>query len=249
MGMYGIIGCGWLGRLIAEELLLQGKKCYVSNRSGNALWDERIQVYKYALPEDDLPTVFNTCGRLFVCISPGRNRIAFPGVIHQLCLSLRHLPLDTKVVFCSSISVYSRSGICHEQTPVKEDDPLLLAEKKIQSLAQPVLLLRLGGLYGEGRHPAHFFKGNLAGGAGTFTNLIEGKTAVKAMLHLLNKNETGIFNLVETTHEKKEIFYGRLREKEKLPLVLFSETEKEGKVISAGRLLKTGFDPGSGLFF
>ncbi len=247
--MNGIIGYGWLGRQIAAELLLRGEVCCVSNRSGNMEVQEHIQAFGFDLPKDEIPPAFLACKRLFVCISPGKNRQEFPNIIHQLCHALQVLPHDTPVVFCSSISVYRVGGICDEQAAVKEEDALLLAEKKIQSLPQPVLVLRLGGLYGEGRHPAYFFKGKEAGGAGTFTNLIAGKTAVQAMMHLLKKNESGVFNLVETTHEKKEIFYGRLRHAEQLPPVLFNETDKDRKVISAGKLLRTGFDPGSGLFF
>jgi nucleoside-diphosphate-sugar epimerase len=235
-----IIGHGWLGKLLSATLHQKGIHCHVSSRSA-ATSTEGITHHILDLPLSPLPKEMLSCEVVFFCLSPGSKHETYLQALRHVCEELQHQHPHACLAFCSSVSVYNGPGICDEQSPIDPGHVLSVAEQMVRDFSQNHLIFRLGGLYGEGRNPAHFFRSAISGGSNEFTNLVEGKTAADAMCFAWEKGLSGTLNIVSSLHHKKILYYTGLREKENLSPLEIRETEVSGKIVSARRLLLSGF--------
>lgn len=167
-----ILGCGWLGLPLAELLVKQGYR--VKGSTTRLQKFEQIKAVgaaPYFMEFEPSPSLNNhydffNCDYLIINIPARRNykgRDAFfPTQVSHICSKTRNLNLKG-VIFISSTSVYpEKAQSTDEATVTKPEEgnnmPILMAENSIKKLGKPYLILRCGGLMGEDRYLAKYFK-------------------------------------------------------------------------------------------
>jgi nucleoside-diphosphate-sugar epimerase len=118
-----ILGCGYVGRRVAQRLLDRGAKVTTTTRELPGIEDVRP-------------------GMLVVHSVP-------PAGPPDLVKSLRDLP--SRIVYISSTSVYGNAEIVTETTPVEGPSDRLNAEQEVANGPWTSLILRPAAIYGPGR--------------------------------------------------------------------------------------------------
>jgi len=164
---------------------------------------------------------------------------------------------DAHITFTSSTSVYSQTdgSIIHEDAetlPSRETGNILLEAEQI-ALAQGGTIIRLAGLYGENR--SHLFKTYMKGDAtiegdgSRHLNQIHRVDAASAILHLIEKKQTGLFNGADSTPLTQKNCYEKLSRLTGRPLPptgplkLNSKRGWSDKQVSNKKLRDTGWTP------
>lgn len=239
-----ILGCGWLGLKIGIHFISRGKEVWASNRNNinhEKLADSNIK--SCIIDLSSKPAIINKeffkSEILITSISPKGNEQGYIESYEYLCNFLSKENLNPKIIQLSSIGVYKDlGGICTENSPTKENH-LAIAEQKILNHSSNSLVLRLSGLYGEGRNPAHFFKSDEITNANWPINLIESSEAIEAIEMAIDHDLKGIYNLCNENHPSRGEFYNQYRQKIGLPKLICKNNELEmGKIISAHKFME-----------
>ena len=223
-----VIGAGWLGLPLAEQLSKHGNELVGTTTSENklsAIEQRGISSALFLASSDglsgDLDQLFKT-DLLFLNIPPGRRNPfvekEFPIIINSIIDQAMHFGCR-QVFFVSSTSVYGNTNAV-----VDEDMPVLPEKSSGKALALvedalmdrkdlSVCILRCAGLVGPDREPGRWFSGrsNIAGGD-TPVNMIhldDVIAIVSKMIDLVDKGifPAGIFNLCADYHPNKANFY------------------------------------------
>jgi len=232
-----ILGCGYLGTALARKTLAAGGPVSALTRNAGRAAELRAlgvaPVVVAALASEDWHGLLNPAGEVIVnCVSPAGSgaegyRHSFveggKSVAHWLEKSAKsgHAPAR-EALFTSSTGVYPQMDgeWVNEATP---EDPAALseagtilreAEKSWHALPRPQVqrtwVLRLGGLYGPGRH--HLLDALRAGektfpgGGEHWVNLLyldDAASAIRACLAASPKIPGGIFNAVDDEPVRK----------------------------------------------
>ncbi len=227
-----IAGCGYLGTFLGKALLARGDQVWGLRRNTEALESTGIIPVKADLLDPsslkDLPVV----DRVVACQAPRRGEdykgTYYDGTRNLLgalkARSIRHF------VFVSSTSVYATAdgSWVDEITPPlavphtsKEDSDnahfLLGAEKAALGADFPATALRLGGLYGPGRHRLKMLKeGKMTPSFSdsVWVNRVRVEDAAAAVGLLLEKGESGAIYLgVDDEPTTQNEFYSWLYER------------------------------------
>lgn len=223
-----IMGCGWLGFPLAQQLLQDGYKVKGSTTSDSKihiLQKNGIESYLISIPED-LPECCNSpfwkSKTLFLNIPPGRGNKNIKKVYPEYISSVRDIIESSdseieRVLFASSTSVYpQKKGYFREDdaVPGKASRPsgeaVLKAEKVLlESCKFETTILRFGGLYGYNRHPVKYLSGrkNLASPFSP-VNLIHQDDCIRIIRAMLeNGAESGVYNAVSDGHPPRKTLY------------------------------------------
>ena len=213
-----VIGAGYLGSTLAEAYRQEGAHVLtidpaaVANLRGSAA-DEAV--LRHALSRMVPDTVF-CCTATY-----GGNAEDYRKAYLEPALNLDHLLEGTRVVFCSSTSVYAGRGgeTVTEDSPVKANsaraDILLRAESIV--LNSGGVVARLAPIYGDERCELirRFREGLpcLPGGAERVLNYLHAEDAADALLLLGSQPwlQDGIYNVSGESFSKREI-YAQLQE-------------------------------------
>ena len=86
---------------------------------------------------------------------------------------------------------------------------LMAAEQHVMNFTKQAIVLRSGGLVGEDRHPARFFKPNREMSMpNACVNLVHQQDVVAIISQLLvSEIASGVYNVVSNTHLSKQKFY------------------------------------------
>lgn len=215
----GILGCGWLGTLLATKLNSFKWNLKVSKTTAEGLEALRqlgFDSYSITLSENSLEgnlEFFENLDQIVVSIPPKRNdAMGFSQKIDYLINFLKSKK-NCKIIFLSSISVYGKKEGFFDETstlsPETESSRQLVeSEKMILKSSNPSLILRLGGLVGYNRNPIFHLHKKIIPNPNGIINFIHQKDAVEAIFKLLCKPKLeGIFNLVSPNHPKREDYY------------------------------------------
>ncbi|MGB7393995.1 MAG: SDR family oxidoreductase [Pricia sp.] len=219
-----IMGCGWLGLPLAEQLIKDGHTIHGSTTSEEKtgkLKEKGIHPFLISLSEDgiqgDASGFLEDMDALVINVPPGLRS----GKKENYVKKMQHLHREIKassvrkVIFVSSTSVYGDAeGEVTEQTPpapVSESGRQLVASEKIfrQDADLKATIIRFGGLIGPDRHPITMLSGkqNLSNGNAPI-NLIHLTDCIRIITEILHKNwwnET--FNGVYPQHPTKQDYY------------------------------------------
>jgi len=232
-----VLGCGWLGRPLAQALV--GRDVYVRGSTTtpekvDALRRDGIEPYRLVLdpglPDGDLADFFAS-PILVLNVPPPRGRDDVRA--WHLCQidAVREAATDGRVewiLFASSTGVYPNV----ERTVVEADQPpgdpealpgrrrsssraLLDAEARLVEDARfDTTVVRLGGLYGEDRHPGRFLAGRTnVGRPEAPVNLIHREDAVGLFLRLIQQDVRGeVLNACADAHPARRAVYTRAAE-------------------------------------
>ena len=209
-----VLGCGWLGTAIAKSLKSAGFSLIGSTTTSSRFKDlsemgiEPVLIDLGNHPEN-LRDVLT--GARWIILSTPPGPLASAGTALTSVLATME---DCKIIMISSTSVYPGS-----REPVQEEDAihrtsphsgvdLLSLEDSIRSVI-PAIVLRLGGLYGPGRHPGGFLAGkNGLSNGNAPVNLIHQEDVVCIVSEIIARDiSPDIFNAVAPQHPARETFY------------------------------------------
>ena len=156
---------------------------------------------------------------------------------------LKTIPKNTKVIFVSSTSVFSKGIINNEseKSPVTKRANLLnQVENYIQGHFSQSIIIRPGGLVDHIRHPKEFFSNASEMRNSHHTpNLIHTEDVARFIHHCIkSKIKHGAFNLVAPMEKTKVEFYGRFLEGLKIK---FLDNDSVGKSFDISWMIKTNF--------
>jgi nucleoside-diphosphate-sugar epimerase len=231
----GVIGRGWLGKPLVSELKKNGNFhlwCTSYHDQSEELKHDGISYSCLDIKNvTELPKELLLCEILIYTIPP------LP--LDIVKSFLERIPSDKKMIFLSSTSVYGKGlGEVDENIFLNvhnTSSPLLIeTENFIRSHFKTSTILRLGGLYGQDRHPIFFLTGKKdLTTASEWLHLVSQNDCVKAILSVLDQNiwnET--INIISDLRIKKEIYYTTLANKlsltapQYLPAVALSHETK-----------------------
>lgn len=251
-----ILGCGWLGFPLAQQLVALGYGV-----KGSTTSPEKLQGFKEAgispfllnfNTNEDCETLlydFLAADVLVIAIPPGRTderRIAFRQIFEVLAKAISNTAIK-QLILISSTSVYGEHNTqVDEETPAQPTEPsgllMLEIEQKIAQMGKPYSLLRMAGLIGPGRHPGRFFaeKKDIPNGLAP-VNLIHQDDAVNATLFIIENNQTGIINACAPGHPSRADFYTLAAQKAGLLPPQFLLNLNAWKQVNSTRLAKANF--------
>ncbi|ADQ19224.1 hypothetical protein Lbys_3576 [Leadbetterella byssophila DSM 17132] len=211
-----IIGGGWLGSRVASAW---SEKVLISHRSGEFPLDVCTSGYSDLLHR--------------------ASTILITAPLHRLegyqNLSRILGDFDGQVIYCSTTGIYP-----DEPGEYAEDDAeegmFKEVEEYLLSSFSNTLILRLGGLMGEDRFLAKFYKDKPLPQPGATVNYIHYKDIIGVIQCLLDKSiKKGIYNVVAPLHPTKaEVFYAQTGIK--------LEGERRERIVLVDRLIReTGY--------
>jgi len=212
MPKISIIGCGWLGRPLSENL----KKSY------------DVECFSRETTEDD--SVFWQADTFIIAINTKDNYLNTLQKISTLTKA------SANIILTSSTSVYREfDEEVNEEALITKRALQIEAEELVQDLRKETLVLRLGGLMGDGRVAGRCKK------VSTFSdgpvNYIHQADVIKIIKEFIDKKITkGVFNLVSPEHPLRSQVHKRNSEKYGFTLGTFEgETHK---IVSSEKMIK-----------
>ena len=211
-----IIGCGWVGLPLANRLIDLGYSVHGSTSS-----IEKIEVleahsvlpFVYSLEENTRLDSFTSETELLILTIPPIRREEYTFYGDHLRKLVNQFSNVKKVVFLSSIGIYpKRSSIYFEDFEFLESESknsLYWAEHQLEeALGDKLIIMRLGGLFGPGRHPALSLQGrqDVVNPNGVI-NLVHQNDVINALIHLVDADSSGIYNVVYPEHPWRKEYY------------------------------------------
>lgn len=218
MANLAIVGCGYVGRAVAQVWRQQGHSVTVTTTT-EARIPELATLADRAIVlqgEDEVGwrSLLQNQTAVLLCLG-ARNADAYEstylGTARTLVKVLPDMPTVQQVIYTGSYAVYGdRQGTWVDETtpvaPVTRNGEILAATEQVllsaSSAARKVCLFRLGGIFGEGRELAKIY-GRVAGttrpGTGQeAANWVHLEDIVGAIDFARRHNLQGIYNLVCT---------------------------------------------------
>lgn len=253
-----IIGCGWLGFPLAQQLLKEGFSVKGSTTTPGKLSQLRtagIKSYTLKLntstsTEQIIPVLKNS-NAVIVNIPPGLRRLPNKNHVEEIeqlvdAIVAAHVP---HVLFVSSTSVYKNEcpiPTYTESNAPNSKEPSGVQLKTIEAMLHANLhfrttVVRFGGLIDDERHPAKYLSGksNLKNPEAPI-NLIHKVDAINILIKILKEahwQET--FNAVYPRHPSRENFYTSHCKSQNLPLPEFNTSGVSvGKIIRSEKLVQ-----------
>ena len=202
-----ILGGGWLGSPLALSLTGINHDIKVSVRSEESLTKlEALGLEAFLIDLDDnleIDQSFLDCETLIVS-TPNKN---IDG--HARLIKVAEILKIKKIIFTSSTSVYENSDAIVTETSLLKETKLKRIEDLYINSAIPAVILRLGGLVGENRHPGGFFKNKQGiSRPGAQINLVHQLDIIAVILKLIDSTtKSEIYNIVSSEHPDRFSFY------------------------------------------
>ncbi len=216
-----ILGCGWLGFPLAEQLVSAGyivKGSTTSTEKLPLLQQKGIDAYRVRLnpaPEGNIAALLDA-DTLLINIPPKAGKLGddfHPQQIEALVAIVPQMAVK-HVIYVSSTSVYPEtSAVVHETdvtTLEQTSAPALFrAETLVQSLEPKcvVTTLRCGGLMGYERIPGKYVAGRQVDSGAVPVNYLHRDDAIGILLNLIDKPLAGVYNAVSPEHPTRESIY------------------------------------------
>lgn len=217
-----ICGLGYIGLPLSEKLLRKG---YEVRGTTTSLEKQMTIPYSEVMASPALPSLKITdCDILILNIPPSENQLEW--------FKRWNLSETGKIIFVSSTSALHGNG--------KNSEVLKAEEAWVRSCGIPWVILRPGGLLGNGRHPGKSLSGRTGIKAGKSpVNLIHADDVIGFIMTVIEKNISGeTFDLVSDEHHTKEEFYSDFCRRMNLPLPGFDSSDKEPGIIISNEKMK-----------
>ena len=228
-----IIGCGWLGQVLAPALLAENIQVLASYQSESTL--EKLNCLNIPSTQLMLPIMadiseFDSNAEmagvdkallqqdvLVIAIPPQlkKGRLDYPLKIQQL-VKLAELGKTKQIILLNTTAIYN--GLVGEideshtlNLTAEKVETLFAAEEAAQAFSKQVSILRLAGLVGPNRHPGKFLQSDrLFKNASAQVNLVH-QTDVVNIIKLLIEDKvqtaTKIYNVVSSTKLSRKDYY------------------------------------------
>ncbi|MEX1189405.1 MAG: NAD(P)H-binding protein [Bacteroidia bacterium] len=210
-----IIGAGWLGKDLGLHLQSEGHEVIGSRTSKegiNELMKEGLKGVVFDAGKDiPLPNDLKKDIVIITLPPSSAKEGSYSQVINKIINQINQN--TSKIIFTSSTGVYSKEpGIYHELSDKALSERaknILDAENVIAENFTEPCILRLGGLAGKDRHPGtRNSSPDLA--ANEPINMIYKDDVLSAISFILERNLSGIFNLVAPIHPNRGDYYNTI---------------------------------------
>lgn len=252
----GIIGCGWLGKPLAQAFIKNGFKVKGSTTRASeisVLESLGIKPYHLIITENEIngpiQSFLEDCQTLIINIPPGLRKNpnkSHHKEIKNLISAVESSEVEN-LLFVSSIGVFKD----REQVPIIEQDSLPDAESKtglqlikteasiLKITGVKSSILRLAGLFDEIRHPGKSLSGRtqLPNPLAPL-NLIHKQDCINIILEIVKQQRWGaLFNAAFPYHPSKENYYTEYCKRHQLPIPTFNHQQaSKGKIINSDNL-------------
>lgn len=249
MASHLILGCGYLGRVVASRWLSERHSVAALTRSRSdefrALGIQPIRGDVTELASLQLPSVETVLYAIGLDRTAGRStREVYLGGLTNV---LNKLPRPQKFVYISSTSVYGQNdgGWVDESSatqPVEESGRIVLdCERLLRARLPEAIILRFAGIYGPGRviRRVAIEKGEtIATDPNGWLNLIHVEDGASAILAAGQRGEAGAtYNVADNWPATRRDFYTQMASQLGAPEPRFtSAIERTNRRIHNGRL-------------
>jgi nucleoside-diphosphate-sugar epimerase len=250
-----IIGLGWLGHPLAQELSRRGYPVKGSTTAANKqaqLQAEGIDAHLLTLnpqPEGDLSPLLNA-KILVVNVPPKAGKFGddfHPAQMKALAEAVKSSPVQW-VIYVSSTSVYPElNRVMTEsdvQTPDQSAAPALVRAEQtwlgLQTDKFRVTILRCGGLMGYERQAGKYVAGRTVDSGAVPVNYIHRDDAVGLIATVIEQGLAGVYNVVAPEHPTRAEVYRASCEKHGYELPTLTEPAEPVafKTISSAKLMQ-----------
>lgn len=236
MSIISILGCGWLGIPLAENLISKGfivKGSTTSKEKLNSLHNRGIETSIIDIEKNIFENDFFNCDILIISITAKQ--------VDAFKILQDKIKIDTKVIYISSTSVYDNNINPVNETTIINKGRIAQIESILNSNRKfDLTILRFSGLIGPNRNPAKFFlsKEYIPNPNG-YVNMIHLKDCIGIINAIINKNAWNeIFNGTAPHHPTRKEYYTNLRKVNNFPTPIFKELTKEFKIIDGNKVIK-----------
>lgn len=231
-----ILGCGWLGKALAIDLLEKDYSVKGSTTTPtklDALCESGISSFLIHIENLESSSDFFASDVLVIAIT-SKNIDAFRDLIQVVEESTIQ-----KVIFISSTSVYPNLNRVITENDQLVDAPLVDIELVIQS--SPSFdwnIVRFAGLLGYERHPSNWFRNKLIPQPNGFVNMIHRDDCIAIIEKLIsNEYPNEVFNACSNHHPTRRSFYTYAKlSKAMTPPTFIEDREESWKIISSDKL-------------
>ncbi len=228
-----IIGCGYLGKELAEALTKKGYFVTCTTRNKKKIADlnkvaQRTVVCKGS-DEKELSLIIKDQDIVIVTVS-AQSKDDYKNTYLRTAQTIRHLALNKKapktLLYTSSTAVYGEQhGFWVDENSElladSEPDKTLIETEEVYlsllKLGWKVCLFRLAEIYGPGRDLVKKVKAlqdhELPGKGEFFTNMIHVKDIVGALNYAINHSLEGVYNLSDDDHPTRRELYDIVADK------------------------------------
>ncbi|MDG1930212.1 MAG: NAD(P)H-binding protein [Flavobacteriaceae bacterium] len=240
MKKIAIMGCGWLGKALAQSLIAKGYHVRGSVTTENHLEGLRnlgIEPFLIKLNNEaitgNLTAFLKEVDTLVIAFPPGLRKNPKANYANRIKILVTALTEHSscKLVMLGSIGVFGSSqGVVNEKSTPKPDNlsgqQLLEAEKSILTAINHATIVRLGGLVGGDRHPAKQLAGRINIPAPlALTNLVHREDVVRFLMAIIEGGHWGkTLHCVSPVHQRRVDFYTLAAKRLNLPLPAFATT-------------------------
>lgn len=150
------------------------------------------------------------------------------------------IEINTKVIFISSTSVYSKDENIYDESFSLNNSLVSLAEKQIFDKSS--IIFRCSGLVGYERIAGKYFSDKTLNYAKEKTNYVHRVDVIRAILFVIDNNIEGVYNLCSYEHLDKKDIYDFNALKYKYKKTIFKDLSKEiNRKINSNKFRQKGF--------
>lgn len=232
-----ILGCGWLGKSLAKDLLKTGYSVKGSTTSSEKIGElEKLGVTPFLI-DISLDTEIIEFLKADILIIAITNKSIDD--FKMLISKIENADVK-KLIFISTTSVYPQlNKVMTEKSETKNSPHFLIEELFRNNINFKSTVIRFGGLFGGDRHPANWFanKREIPQPDG-FVNMIHRYDCIKIIEEILKQDCFGeTFNACVNHHPTRREFYERARKNKGIePPIFKDEKELIWKIISSEKL-------------
>jgi nucleoside-diphosphate-sugar epimerase len=259
-----IIGAGYVGRPLAEQLRYQGEEVHVWVRSEESAEELRNpgfpRIYTGSVADEAAwDAVTESFDVVIHCASSGRGGpSAYSDVFLNGMRRVLERQPEARKIFVSSTSVYGQTSgeIVTEESPAEPvtDTGIILRTVEEMVLKAGVIVVRSSGIYGSGRAVLweKFKRGEavIEGDGSRWINQIHQMDLMMVLMKLMKRGQPGeIYNATDDTPVMQRDFYAWCAEVLKKPLPPYGPVNTQrkrgltNKRVSNAKLRATGWEP------
>lgn len=249
------IGCGWLGRPLAQKLIVNGHQVVATCRSEESVTNLRnidIDAMQFNLGESlaqQRLTPLHNANVLVLNIPPGRKNTDFQQFTENMCTVISEAKQVgiAKLIFISSTSVYgNQTREIFEYSEPSPDTQSAAAHLKIENHCRQIYtdnasILRLSGLVGENRHPINSLAGkhDIPKGKQRI-NLIHQQDVISAIEQIIGLDYFGFtLHLSCSEHPSRQKYYQWAATEKRLQAPQFHDDGEAGKSVNCEGTLQS----------